>query len=181
VITVERRTQRVFRAAGTVLAMGLTLGLTAPAALARPASPEVSVVHRVVPGDNGTVKIHRSTTPVNSRVNQPVVCVFYLDDFGFDAFQKVNWNIRSWPPTGNRRIVASGKLTMNKNGNGHTRDMTLPNGHYKLFWSFNGMHGQPKHKVFWVKCASSHHHHGRHGRHGARSPRPVRRPFPVTG
>ena len=51
-------------------------------------------------GDNGTVKIHRSATPVTDRRNQPHVCVFYLDAFGFDPAQSVSWQIKSWPPTG---------------------------------------------------------------------------------
>jgi hypothetical protein len=105
-------------------------------------------------GDNGTVKIHRSTTPVTDRRNEPHVCLFYLDAFGFDANQSVSWWIKSWPPTGNRSIVASGTLTLDSSGDGHTGNMTLANGHYKLFWTFAGEHGSAKHKVFWVACAS---------------------------
>jgi hypothetical protein len=106
-------------------------------------------------GDNGTVKIHRSTTPVTDRRNQPHVCVFYLDAFGFDPAQSVSWQIKSWPPTGNRTVVLSGTLTMDSSGNGHTGDLTLPNGHYKLFWTFTGENGRAKQKVFWVKCPST--------------------------
>src|SRR6266487_1429606 len=105
-------------------------------------------------GDNGTVKIHRSTTPVTDRRNEPHVCVFYLDAFGFDPGQSVSWQIKSWPPTGNRTVVASGVLTLNSNGGGRTGNKTLANGHYKLFWNFTGEHGSAKHKVFWVKCAA---------------------------
>ncbi len=105
-------------------------------------------------GDNGTVKIHRSTTPVTDRRNEPHVCVFYLDAFGFDPGQSVSWQIKSWPPTGNRTVVASGVLTLNSNGGGRTGNKTLANGHYKLFWNFTGEHGSAKHKVFWVNCAA---------------------------
>ena len=104
-------------------------------------------------GDNGTVKIHRSTTPVTDPRNQPHVCVFYLDAFGFDAAQSVSWQIKSWPPTGDRTVVASGGLALDSNGDGHTGDMTLQNGYYKLLWNFQGEHGFAKQKVFWVKCA----------------------------
>jgi hypothetical protein len=104
-------------------------------------------------GDNGTVKIHSSTTPVTDPRNEPHVCVFYLDAFGFDPGQSVSWQIKSWPPTGDRAVVASGMQALDSSGDGHTGDMTLPNGHYKLFWNFTGEHGFAKQKVFWVACA----------------------------
>jgi hypothetical protein len=84
-------------------------------------------------GDNGTVKIHSSTTPVTDPRNEPHVCVFYLDAFGFDPGQSVSWQIKSWPPTGDRSVVASGVQVLDSNGGGHTGDMTL---------------------VFWVACAA---------------------------
>ncbi|MQA83392.1 MAG: hypothetical protein GEV03_01865 [Streptosporangiales bacterium] len=103
-------------------------------------------------GDNGTVKVHRSTTPPDDRRNEPKVCEFYLVGFGFDARQQVRWWIRSWPPTGDREIVDDGTLTLDENGHGRTGDMTLPDGHYKLFWKFAGEKGRAKQKVFWVDC-----------------------------
>lgn len=107
-------------------------------------------------GDNGTIKIHRSTTSVTDRRNEPHVCVFYLDAFGFDPGQSVSWQIKAWPPTGDRRtVVASGVLTLDSNGDGHTGDMTLQSGHYKLFWNFKGENGFAKQKVFWVECEST--------------------------
>ena len=105
-------------------------------------------------GDNGTIKIHNSTTPVTDPRDEPHVCVFYLDAFGFDPGQSVSWQIESWPPTGNRAVVASGVQALESTGDGHTGDMTLPNGHYKLFWTFTGEHGFAKQKVFWVACAA---------------------------
>src|SRR6266446_2221270 len=73
-------------------------------------------------GDNGTVKIHSSTTPVTDPRNEPHVCVFYLDAFGFDPGQSVSWQIKSWPPTGNRTVVDQGTLTLDSAGNGSTSD-----------------------------------------------------------
>ncbi|GAA4208538.1 hypothetical protein [Actinocatenispora rupis] len=105
------------------------------------------------PGDNGTVKIHAVGTPVDDRRNEPHVCVFYLDAFGFDAGQSVTWEIDQHPPTG-RTEVGSGTITL-PDGSGRTKDMRLPDGHYKLFWTFAGEHGKAKQKVFWVDCAES--------------------------
>lgn len=142
-------------------ATGLTLALTGAGAAAAPVMPAPGMAQApsanapaAPAGDNGTVKIHKSTTAVTDRRNEPHVCVFYLDAFGFDPAQSVSWQIKSWPPTGDRSVVASGVLTLDSNGNGNTGDMTLPNGHYKLFWNFAGEKGSAKHKVFWVACAS---------------------------
>jgi hypothetical protein len=140
VTIVARRANLALLLGVVLLATGLTVGLAAPGAGAQPK------------GDNGTVKIHRSATPVTDRRNQPHVCVFYLDAFGFDPGQSVSWQIKSWPPTGDRSVVTSGALALDSNGDGHTGDMTLQNGHYKLFWNFTGEHGFAKQKVFWVKC-----------------------------
>jgi hypothetical protein len=105
------------------------------------------------PGDNGTVKVHDSTTPVTDHQNDPQdVCQFYLDGFGFDGAQSVTWYIDSWPPTGNKTEVLNGSLTMDASGDGYTVNQSLPNGHYKLFWNFTGENGAAKQKVFWVNC-----------------------------
>jgi len=108
------------------------------------------------PGDNGTVKVHDSSTPVTDHQNDPQdVCQFYLDGFGFDGAQSVTWYIDSWPPTGNGTEVLNGSLTMDANGDGYTANQSLPNGHYKLFWNFTGENGAAKQKVFWVKCPAA--------------------------
>ena len=105
------------------------------------------------PGDNGTVKVHDSSTAVTDHQNDPQdVCQFYLDGFGFDGAQSVTWYIDSWPPTGNGTEVLNGSLTMGADGDGYTANQSLPNGHYKLFWNFTGENGAAKQKVFWVKC-----------------------------
>ena len=105
------------------------------------------------PGDNGTVKVHDSTTPVTDYQNDPQdVCQFYLDGFGFDGAQSVTWQINSWPGTGNGTEVLNGTLAMDASGDGYTTDYSLQNGHYKLFWNFTGENGAAKQKVFWVKC-----------------------------
>lgn len=139
-------------------------GARASAASARPGAHTSAPVHgpgngnppASRNGDNGTVKIHNSTTSVTDPRNQPHVCKFYLDGFGFDAGQSVSWYIKSWPPTGDRARVAYGALTLDSNGNGYTKPpMGLPDGHYKLFWNFTGEKGLAKQKVFWVRCLAS--------------------------
>jgi len=149
VTIIQRRVNLTILAGVVVIATGLTLAFAAPGAGAQPVAAAGG--HG---GDNGTVKIHNSATPVPDRRNEPHVCVFYLDAFGFDPGQSVSWQIKSWPPTGDRSVVASGALALDSSGDGHTGDMTLPNGHYKLLWNFAGEHGFAKQKVFWVACAA---------------------------
>src|SRR5262249_18561432 len=52
-------------------------------------------------------------------------------------------------------VVDSGTITLDSSGNGFTTEQTLPNGHYKLFWTFAGEKGAAKHKVFWVSCPAT--------------------------
>jgi hypothetical protein len=138
---------RVFAATLTAAAASLAFaGLGSAEAMAKTAPPSGK-------GDKGTVKIHRSTTSADDPRNEPKVCTFYLVGSHFDAAQQVSWRILSWPPTGNRTEVLHGALTLGRDGHGRTQDLTLPDGHYKLYWNFNGEHGKAKQKVFWVKCA----------------------------
>ncbi|MFJ4206024.1 LPXTG cell wall anchor domain-containing protein [Streptomyces sviceus] len=112
------------------------------------------VAHATPPGDNGTVKIHDATTGEELRKNEPHVCTFYLDAFGFDAVQEVDWHIEAWAPTADVKgeTVKSGEITLDSDGHGRTEDLSLPDGHYKLFWNFDGEKGAAKHKVFWTDC-----------------------------
>ncbi|MFJ9868313.1 LPXTG cell wall anchor domain-containing protein [Streptomyces sp. NPDC101165] len=109
------------------------------------------------PGDNGTVKIHDARTGEELRRNEPHVCTFYLDAFGFDGVQQVAWHIEAWAPTAATKgaTVKSGALTLDADGHGRSEDLSLPDGHYKLFWNFEGEKGAAKHKVFWTDCAGS--------------------------
>ncbi|GAA0930059.1 LPXTG cell wall anchor domain-containing protein [Streptomyces thermoalcalitolerans] len=129
-----------------VLAAVCSLALfTAPAAHATP------------PGDNGTVKIHDASTGEELRRNEPHVCTFYLDAFGFDGGQRVDWRIERWAPAagGKGETVLSDSLVLDASGHGRSEDLSLPDGHYKLFWSFDGQKGSAKHKVFWTDCEDS--------------------------
>ncbi|WP_155054011.1 LPXTG cell wall anchor domain-containing protein [Streptomyces blattellae] len=130
-----------------IRAGALTAGVSATLLLA-PAA------HATVPGDNGTVKIHDASTGEELRRNEPHVCTFYLDAFGFDAVQQVDWHIEAWAPTAAAKgeTVKSGAITLDGEGHGRTEDLSLPDGHYKLFWNFEGENGSAKHKVFWTDC-----------------------------
>ncbi|MEU4114757.1 hypothetical protein AB0F71_09730 [Kitasatospora sp. NPDC028055] len=129
--------RRLLAAAGVsvVLALG-----GAPAALA-------------APGDNGDVKVHDSTTAVSDTRDDPKVCRFYFDAFNFDTIQEVNWTVHQQPPTGTAQVLAGSIILVG--GTGHTGDFTLPDGHYKLEWTFVGENGAAKQKVFDVSCATS--------------------------
>jgi hypothetical protein len=166
-ITLPWRVNLAIAASAALAATGLTLAFAVPAAGAQTAgSPhshakaatqatgavQAAGAGQARNGDNGDVKIHNSTTAVTDQRNEPHVCVFYLDAFDFDPGQSVSWAIQSWPPTGSRSVVASGTLALDGKGDGHTADMSLLNGHYKLFWNFAGENGFAKQKVFWVAC-----------------------------
>jgi LPXTG-motif cell wall-anchored protein len=129
--------------------------LTALASAALVVAP--AVAHATPHGDNGTVKIHDATTGEELRRNEPHVCTFYLDAFGFDGGQQVDWHIEAWAPTAATKgeTVKSGALTLDAGGHGRTEDLSLPDGHYKLFWNFEGEKGSAKHKVFWTDCEDS--------------------------
>ncbi|MGP3984165.1 hypothetical protein, partial [Streptomyces sp. KR80] len=132
----------LFSACAVTAAAAISL-LSGPAAYATP------------PGDNGTVKIHDAETGEELRRNEPHVCSFYLDAFGFDGGQEVTWKIVEMPPTGIKGEEAeNGTLTLDAEGHGRSEDMTLPDGHYKLVWNFDGELGRAKHKVFWTECDS---------------------------
>jgi LPXTG-motif cell wall-anchored protein len=126
---------------GAVCAAASAVLVLAPGAYASP------------PGDNGTVKIHDAATGEELRRNEPHVCAFYLDAFGFDGGQRVDWRIDAIPPSENKgETVESGALTLDGEGRGRSEDLSLPDGHYKLFWNFDGEKGAAKHKVFWTDC-----------------------------
>lgn len=131
--------------------------LSAVAAAALFSAPVAAHATSHAHGDNGTVKIHDAKTGDELRRNEPHVCTFYLDAFGFDGVQQVDWHIDAWAPTAHSKgeTVKTGAITLDTEGNGRTEDLSLPDGHYKLFWNFDGEKGAAKHKVFWTDCGDS--------------------------
>lgn len=134
---------RTLTRAGALCSVAVAALLAAPSA------------HATAPGDNGTVKIHDASTGEELRRNEPHVCTFYLDAFGFDSVQDVDWHIEAWAPSADVKgeTVKTGSITLDGEGHGRTEDLSLPDGHYKLFWNFDGENGSAKHKVFWTDCA----------------------------
>ena len=126
--------------------------LSAVAAVAVFAAPVAA--HAAPSGDNGDVKIHKSTTDEFDERNEPHVCSFYLDAFHFDGLAKVDWHIEAWAPSADSKgeTVKTGSITLDGKGHGRTEDLSLADGHYKLFWNFEGEKGAAKHKVFWTEC-----------------------------
>ncbi len=137
--TAATRRRSLFALALGASTAALVLDL-APAALA-------------APGDNGDVKIHESTTAVTDQRDEPKVCSFYLDAFNFDVLQQVSYTIDQQPPTGTQQVL-SGSIILT-NGTGHTGNLSLPDGHYKLTWQFEGEVGSAKHKTFMVDCTTT--------------------------
>ncbi|KWX03463.1 hypothetical protein TH66_11190 [Carbonactinospora thermoautotrophica] len=133
------------RVLGAVLVAG-GVALTSPG-VAYATKPDSQPTERA----KGTVKIHEVGTPVEDRRNEPHVCQFYLDAFGFDPGQAVEWEIVGHAPTKDLQGT-SGTLVLGPDGNAHTDTIRLPDGHYKLNWKVVGDNGNGKHKVFWVEC-----------------------------
>ncbi|MFB7248109.1 hypothetical protein ACFCYX_37305 [Streptomyces populi] len=131
------------RGAGTLAALAVTgaVFLGAPAAVA-------------APGDNGDVKVHDANTPFENQRDDPRVCRFYLDGFGFDAGQQISWFIARQPGAAGTPALA-GTLSASATGRAGTRIFTLPDGQYKLTWNFLGENGAGKSKVFRVDCPVS--------------------------
>ena len=110
------------------------------------------------PGNNGTVKIvNNNDDPMGAddRDNDPHVCQFHIYGFHFDKSSSGTWQIESWPPTGNRTVVASGTWTADGTGQWAVAGPALADGHYELDAKQTGSPGGDKNKVFWVKCNAS--------------------------
>ncbi|MEV0317980.1 hypothetical protein ACIBKX_02535 [Streptomyces sp. NPDC050658] len=105
---------------------------------------------QAAPGDDGDIKVHKVTTGIDDERNDPQVCRFYLDAFNFDGVRRVLWRIYEIAPTGDDRVMR-GTLRI-RDGRGYTYPMTLPQGHYKVTWTYPRENGAGKSKVFQVTC-----------------------------
>ncbi|MGW4053378.1 hypothetical protein ACWENA_21350 [Streptomyces sp. NPDC004779] len=131
------RTARPLAAASGLALAGLALAGGAPAAYA-------------APGDNGDVKIHSVGTPLDDQRNEPKVCDFYLAASNFETVQRVRWEIAPQPASASARTL-DGTLRLTT-GAGRTGRLALPDGTYRLTWTFEGAQATGKFKVFQVDC-----------------------------
>ncbi len=102
------------------------------------------------PGDHGDVKVHVSTASPTDRSNDPKVCLFNLTALDFDMLQSLTYTIAAQPATSDG--AALGGTIPLVGGTGRTPNLSLPNGQYKLVWTFAGEQGAGKQKVFNVDC-----------------------------
>ncbi|QOV39384.1 hypothetical protein IM697_13915 [Streptomyces ferrugineus] len=113
----------------------------------------------MAPGDNGTLKVHTAPwdgvarTPYGDAIDEPRVCRFYLDAANFETVTAVTWNIATQPPVPGGATLR-GTLNL-AGGVGHTEDLNLPDGQYRLTWTFPGMTGAERQKDFTVDCRAS--------------------------
>ncbi|MFE5735359.1 hypothetical protein ACFQ7A_31190 [Streptomyces sp. NPDC056528] len=112
------------------------------------------------PGDNGDIKIHKVGAPYGDLNDEARVCKFYLAAFNFDILDEVSWEITPQPP---RPEVPSltGRVALNT-GMGHSSPLTLPEGQYRVTWTYPGAAALGRQKVFTVDC----HGNGQGGRPG---------------
>ncbi|MDA2811691.1 hypothetical protein O4J56_13705 [Nocardiopsis sp. RSe5-2] len=161
-LTTEPHPKPARTALGALLAAGAII-----AALGTAVHPAAADTPGDPPGDNGTVKVVDPEDPSTGNANEPHVCTFKLVGSGFDRAQEVSWEIDEWAPGGQKGTqVLSGGLTIGDDGNGETQVYELPDGHYKLFWNFEGEHGNAKQKVFWVDCENGDDGNGDNGDNG---------------
>ncbi|MGW6537067.1 hypothetical protein ACWGBV_04235 [Streptomyces sp. NPDC055051] len=131
------RTARPLAAASGLALAGLALAGGTPAAYA-------------APGDNGDVKIHSVGTPLDDQRNEPKVCDFYLAASNFESVQRVRWEITAQPASASARSV-DGTLRLTT-GAGRSSRIALPDGTYRLTWTFEGSQATGRSKVFQVDC-----------------------------
>ncbi|MGC9537884.1 hypothetical protein [Streptomyces sp. UG1] len=124
--------------------------------------------------ENATIKIHTAPfdgvprTPYGDAIDEPEVCRFYLDATNFETVTSATWNIATEPPVAGGAGL-SGTITLS-GGAGHSADLTLPDGQYRLTWTYPGATGPERQKTFTVNC-----------RHAMRTPPPTPQGGPPAG
>ncbi|MCP9959557.1 hypothetical protein [Streptomyces sudanensis] len=140
----------LLRTAVTGLALGGLALTSAPAAVAQP-------------GDNGDVRIHDIGTPPLDQRSESKVCRFYLAAFEFAGLQQVAYTLTPQPLEAGDPTV-QGTITLTPTGTGQSTELKLPDGQYRLTWTFAGAVGPARMKTFRVDCPE-----GGHGKDGKES------------
>lgn len=107
------------------------------------------------PGNAGTVKIHRSTTPDDDRRNEPQVCEFRIVGFGFPADAELEITIEGHggPNAGPDSFSGTvGSSALSADGDWAVSGPDLADGMYKLYVENTTAPGGAKQKVFHVDC-----------------------------
>lgn len=116
-----------------------------------------------VPGNNGTIKVHEKDTPSATESNDPKVCVFNFEGFGFDKGQTGVVVITTQGGGDDKSEVKQVNLpTANENGYTESTYVTVADGHYKTTVYGKDVHGnidydmelKAKSKVIKVECSN---------------------------
>ena len=104
-------------------------------------------------GNAGTVKIHDATTNLEAGEtgNEPWVCSFFIGFYTTGVAETGDWQVVSWPPTGDGTIILTGSYDTTGDGVDTTAVFGLAEGHYRLEWQAIADNNL-KHKTFWVDC-----------------------------
>ncbi|MDT9686168.1 hypothetical protein RND61_29485 [Streptomyces sp. TRM76323] len=103
-----------------------------------------------MPGANGDVKIHSVGTPPLDQRSESQVCRFYLAAFDFTGLRQVSYTLSPQPLEADSP-TAQGTIAITPTGTGQTTELKLPDGQYRLSWSYAGA-GSERMKVFRVDC-----------------------------
>lgn len=120
-----------------------------------------------VPGNNGTLKVHEKNTPRNTENNDPKVCTFNFEGYGFDKGQDGKIVISAQSGDNDKSsvktiIMPAAKETADHSTYTETEYLTLANGHYKSTVYGKDTSGnftvnlKAKSKVFKVECETPH-------------------------
>lgn len=122
----------------------------------------ISPLAGATPGNNGTLKVHEKDTPSRTESNDPKVCVFNFEGYGFDKGQSgvivISSQMNGKDKVGIKQVDMP---AANAEGYTETEYVTVPSGHYKTTLFGKDVHGNPdynkelkaKSKVIKVQCA----------------------------
>lgn len=131
------------------------LAVIAGAAALLLAQPTHALAQEEPPGNQGTVKIHESTTPDSDRRNEPKVCAFRIVGFGFPDDSDIELSIEGHggPNAGTGSYAGTvGADDLSAEGDWAIAGPSLADGMYKLTTDNTTAPGNAKHKVFKVEC-----------------------------
>lgn len=130
-----RKTSRSRRWRDRLTAVVAALGAVALTAgfLVVGVSGSVSAEEVVVPGNNGTLKVHEEGTPSGTEDNDPKVCVFNIEGFDFDVGQqlKIRFDVQGGSEPVGVSAGPFGPYTADEEGYFATEYFNLANGTYK--------------------------------------------------